>query len=130
MRRLGPIMLTLSLMLGGGLFAATGGSAASDVVPTGAPRVATFGPSPAADTLEYSVTAGDAFITDLPATLREQPVESYAIVDAPSMSWLVDRSFFWRTDQAEPGRHTVRLRATIADAPPDTLALLITVSAP
>ncbi len=129
MIRLGSTLVLLSLLIGGGVVAAGGGGAAApEGVPSGAARVAT--PAPPADTLSYTVTAGEAFITDLPGTLRDQPVESYAIVEAPSMSWLVDRSFFWRTDQVDPGQYAIRLRATITDAPPDTLALHITVVAP
>lgn len=102
---------------------------ASVFVPAAHHRVANIGPT-APDTLRYQVTAGTVFITDLPPSLDAGPVESYAIIRAPSMSWLVDRSFFWRTATADAGTHSIRLRAEAANAPPDTLVLQIDVTPP
>ena len=59
-------------------------------------------PGAATDTLRYSVRAGDPLIVALPAAEGGREV-TYRLVDAPALSWLVDRSFMWRTTEQERG---------------------------
>jgi hypothetical protein len=66
----------------------------------------------------------------LPAVIDGRSVATYQLVRSPALSWLVGRSFFWRTRPGDTGAHTIRLRATYADAPPDTVALRVDVAAP
>lgn len=128
-----PVVVLLFAALSGGGVAGTlpaiNDAAAVDLVPTAFHRVAKIGPT-AADTLTYQVTTGEVFITDLPPSLDANTVDAYAIIRAPAMSWLVDRSFFWRTAATDAGTHAIRLRADLADAPPDTLTLQIDVTSP
>ena len=76
-------------------------------------------PAPAADTLRASVRAGETLIVGLPDGA------TYEVVRAPALSWLVDRSFMWRTLPAERGALPVVLRRRGAAA--DTLVLLVEV---
>jgi hypothetical protein len=64
----------------------------------------------------------------LPAMLGDRPVASYRVLRAPALSWLVDRSILWRTRSGDVGDHTLLVSAALADAPPDTLAILVTVT--
>ncbi len=79
-----------------------------------------------ADTLRETVTAGE----DLILTLPPSNDAAYTIVRAPALSWLVDRSFFWRTRPDEAGTHTVTFRAASESASADTLVVRVTVTAP
>lgn len=88
--------------------------------------------SAAAQSREYRVPAGETLIVALPAafdrdTLGTQPVQAYALLRAPALSDVADRSFAWRTRPQDAGRHRILLEASFADAPPDTLALDVTV---
>ncbi len=55
-----------------------------------------------ADTLHYQIRAGAPFLVVLPATASGRPA-AYRVVSAPAMSWLVDRSFYWKTLPTERG---------------------------
>ncbi len=83
--------------------------------------------SPRSDTLRYVVKRGTVFIAALPDTLADQPVSAYAVLRAPAMSWLVDRSFFWRTRPEDTGSATLLFRVSFANAPDDTLAVRVDV---
>ncbi|MEM1118070.1 MAG: hypothetical protein AAGJ11_16275 [Bacteroidota bacterium] len=54
-----------------------------------------------ADTLRHTVQAGETLIAALPAP-------DYRAVNAPALSWLVDRSFMWRTLPQERGTLAIR----------------------
>ena len=83
--------------------------------------------APAAqDTLRYTVQAGDALIVALPARFEGGPA-SYALVEAPALSWLVDRSFMWRTQPGERGALPIHIRRSAPGAFPDTLVLMVDI---
>ena len=79
---------------------------------------------PSADTLRFEVTAGKPLIVALPATV-DGAAATYSVVEAPALSWLVDRSFIWTTDRRERGRLAVTLARSAATE--DTLVLLVDV---
>lgn len=81
-------------------------------------------PAAVSDTLRHSVRRGDVLIIDLPEELDGRPVDSYSLLHAPALSWLIDYSFMWRTLAQDAGRHNVLIRA---DALADTLVLAIEV---
>ena len=76
----------------------------------------------AADTLRFSLAAGDALVTSLPGDASA----TYRVVRAPALSWLVGRSFFWQTVPAERGREFVLLERERGGRT-DTLVLVIDV---
>ena len=81
-----------------------------------------------ADTLRFEVTAGDPLIVALPA--RVNGVEaSYALEEAPALSWLVDRSFFYQTMRGERGVLSVHLRRTTESGAGTPVVLLVTITA-
>lgn len=75
-----------------------------------------------ADTLRYTVTAGESLVVPLPgpedATFRG--------IRLPSMSMLVDRSFGWRTMHGLEGREYVLIQRRVGERA-DTLVLAIDV---
>jgi hypothetical protein len=78
------------------------------------------------DTLRYEVVAGDPLIVALPA--RFEGVEAtYEVIEAPALSWLVDRSFFYQTVRGERGTLAIRLRRTSPN--PGSMVLLVTITA-
>lgn len=82
------------------------------------------GPAPAAaDTLRFTLPAGEALVAALPGEVST----TYRVVRAPALSWLVGRSFFWQTVPAERGREFVLLERERADGRTDTLVLVIDV---
>ena len=72
------------------------------------PRFASAEASPS-DTLRYSVRAGETLIVALPPRVGGREAR-YEVVQAPALSWLVDRSFMWRTLSQERGTLPVRFR--------------------
>ncbi|WP_456428031.1 hypothetical protein [Rhodocaloribacter sp.] len=80
-----------------------------------------------ADTLRPTVRAGETLILALPDTLDARPVAAYAVVRAPALSWLVDRSFLWRTRPDDAGTHHLLFKAAFAEAPPETLVVHVKV---
>ena len=78
-----------------------------------------------ADTLRYQVRAGQPLLVALPSRAGGREA-TYAVVSAPAMSWLVDRSFFWQTLPSERGLLPVVFRQTAATA--DTLVLLVEIT--
>lgn len=87
---------------------------------TPAPPLAEAAP---ADTLRLSVRSGEPLVTALPG----EPASTYRVLRAPALSWLVGRSFYWRTLPAERGREFVLIERRIRGEPQDTLVLVITV---
>ncbi len=79
-----------------------------------------------ADTLRYAVTAGQPLIVQLPAEVRGREA-SYRLLRGPALSWLVDRSFFWRTLSSEYGTMHVLIEQRAAGREPNTLVLAIQV---
>jgi hypothetical protein len=60
--------------------------------------------------------------------VADRPVASYRFLRAPALSWLVDRSILWRTRPEDVGEHALLVGVALADAPPDTLTILVTVT--
>ncbi len=79
-----------------------------------------------ADTLRYSVRAGETLIVALPVPAGSEA--SYEVVEAPALSWLVDRSFMWRTLARERGVLPVRLRRTTTGRAPEEVVLLVEIT--
>jgi len=79
------------------------------------------------DTLRPTVRAGEPLILALPDTLDARPVAAYALVRAPALSWLVDRSFLWRTRPGDAGTHRLLFKVAFAEAPPETLVVRVKV---
>lgn len=79
----------------------------------------------AADTLRYSISAGDPLIVNLPPRHRGNAA-SYRLLEAPALSWLVDRSFFWQTTAGERGKLPVLIERRIGETR-DTLVLLVQI---
>ena len=92
--------MLLVVALRAGLLVAVGA-----VLMASAPAERTDAPPPSveakADTLRHSVRAGETLIAALPAP-------DYRAVDPPALSWLVDRSFMWRTLAQERGTLAIR----------------------
>lgn len=81
----------------------------------------------AQDTLRYTVAAGRPLIVALPARFEGGPA-SYELVEAPALSWLVDRSFLWSTQPGERGALPIKIRRTAPGAYPDTLVLVVDIA--
>ncbi len=80
-----------------------------------------------ADTLRYSVRAGETLIVALPGRLAGAEV-AYEVIEAPALSWLVDRSFMWRTLARERGLLPVRLRRVVSGRAPEEVVLLVDIT--
>lgn len=90
------------------------------------PAAAPLGPrGVVADTIRTAVRAGEALIVALPE--RHAGAEAtYRVLQAPALSWLVDRSFFWQTLPSERGLRLVRFERT-AQGAADTFVLAVEV---
>ena len=82
----------------------------------------------AVDSLQYTTQAGEVLIIDLPGEPGTENLVRYALLRAPTLSWLVGDSFFWRTREKDAGLHELLFRATYSNAPPDTLVLQVDVT--
>ena len=91
-----------------------------------APAFASVQASPS-DTLRYSVRAGETLIVALPPRVDGREVR-YEVEQAPALSWLVDRSFMWRTLSQERGTLPVRFRRYGAAGGTDELVLLVEIA--
>ena len=80
----------------------------------------------ASDTLRYRVQAGDPLIVALPAQVDGREA-TYRLLDAPALSWLVDRSFLWRTTPGERGQLPVLIERRAEGVPPETVVLLVEI---
>jgi hypothetical protein len=83
--------------------------------------------SSARDTLWNRIRGGEILIMSLPGELGGEDVERYSLVRAPALSWLIDRSFMWRTLTEDVGTHEVLLHAAVDSISTDTLVLSIVV---
>lgn len=113
------VRAAVSVLFGAALVAALPAERADAAAWSPAPR------SGVADTLRYQVRAGDALLVSLPPRVGGAEV-AYAVVQAPAMSWLVDRSFLWQTIPTERGLMAVVLSQTAAAR--EDLVLLIEVT--
>lgn len=79
------------------------------------------------DTLRHHIQGGEILIIALPGEVGGRPVNQYALVRAPALSGLVDRSFMWRTLPNDAGSHDVLIAAVIDSVSTDTLVVSVTV---
>ncbi|MDT0630511.1 hypothetical protein RQM47_09495 [Rubrivirga sp. S365] len=77
-----------------------------------------------ADTLRAQVRAGETLIVALPASVGGAEA-TYRVVEAPALSWLVDRSFMWRTLPNERGSLPVVFERT--GVAPGEVVLLVEI---
>ncbi len=91
------------------------------------PAPAPTGQHSAADTLRYAVRAGETLIVALPATVGGASAR-YEVDRAPALSWLVDRSFMWRTLARERGTMPVVLRRLVEGRQPETVVLMVEIT--
>ena len=111
------IALRLGLLLAAGLLVAAAPpqrAAAPARYPGGAAQ---------ADTLRAQVRAGETLIVALPASVGGVEA-TYRVVEAPALSWLVDRSFLWRTLAAERGELAVTFERRSGAAPTEVVLLV------
>lgn len=113
-----PLRLGLLLAVGALVLAAAPAERADAAPPSAAPLVVDAAAAgTVADTLRAAVQAGQTLVVALPG--------DYETVRAPALSWLVDRSFMWRTLAQERGTLPVLFRRR--GAPADTLVLLVEI---
>lgn len=78
----------------------------------------------ASDTLRYTARAGQPFIVALPARVGGAEA-TYRPLEAPALSWLVDRSFYWNVQPGESGTLPVVFERRTPGGGADTLVLLV-----
>jgi hypothetical protein len=81
-----------------------------------------------------TVEAGHLFVTNLPDSISGMPVYEYAARVLPLRSWLLKKSFFWKTNEADRGDHALtfyvfhEVRSEDTDASPaDSIIVRIVV---
>ncbi|GMQ82558.1 MAG: hypothetical protein BMS9Abin05_2012 [Rhodothermia bacterium] len=74
-----------------------------------------------------TVKSGQTFITNLPDSVSGQPVVRYRGIVLPARSWLMKRSFFWRTSATDQGNHEFWFRAYLKDETIDSLSVQVVV---
>ena len=80
-----------------------------------------------AETLSYVIQAGEVLIFNLPGLLNEREIELYRIKRAPALSWLVTRSFFWRTLAKDAGEHEIHFEALVNGVPVEEVVVIVDV---
>ena len=80
-----------------------------------------------ADTIRASIPAGETLILALPPEVGGAEA-SYEVLDAPALSWLVDRSFLWRTLERERGVLPVRFLRSAGGTRVDTLVVVVEIT--
>jgi len=74
-----------------------------------------------------TILAGQTYITSLPDSLNGHFVVHLRGVSLPAYSWLVQKSFFWRTSTRDRGDHEFWFRAVLDDERVDSLAVRVRV---
>lgn len=64
---------------------------------------------PPAETLSFVIQAGDVLIFNLPQSIEGRSIDAYRIRTSPALSWIHERSFFWRTLAKDVGKHEILL---------------------
>ncbi len=77
-----------------------------------------------ADTLRLSVRSGEPLVTLIPGG----DDDTFRMLRAPALSWLVGRSFYWKTLADERGREFVLIERRVRGEVRDTLVLVIDVA--
>ena len=83
--------------------------------------------STSGDTLTYFISSGEILIVNLPDRYLGYEIERYEIRSAPALSWLVERSFFWRTLGKESGSFDIVFDAISEGSRVDELVLAVNV---
>lgn len=86
------------------------------------PATVSSEPAPT-DTLRLSVASGAPLVAALPG----DPSWTFRTLRAPALSWLVGRSFYWRTLPGERGREYVLIERRYRSEPQDTLVVVVDV---
>jgi hypothetical protein len=86
------------------------------------PVTASSGAAPT-DTLRLSIPSGEPLVAALPG----DPAWTFRTLRAPALSWLVGRSFYWRTLPGERGREYVLIERRYRGEPQDTLVVVVDV---
>ena len=86
------------------------------------PDAASSEPAPT-DTLRLSIPSGEPLVVALPG----DPAWTFRTLRAPALSWLVGRSFYWRTMPGERGREYVLIERRYRSEPQDTLVVVVDV---
>jgi len=108
-----PFLVTILLIAGSSVgMPPTGIASMHSLIgrPAGAPALDRTAGAVARDT----VRAGETFIANLPDSLGGRAVISYRGVALPAFSMLIEKSFFWRTQETDRGEHEFWFRATLA----------------
>lgn len=77
-----------------------------------------------------TITVGDLFITNLPDSINGLPSTRYIGIELPARSWLLNRTFFWKTSEADRGDHALWFyvfRDGDSAAPADSIAVHVIV---
>lgn len=77
----------------------------------------------ASDTVRLSIESGEPLVTALPG----ESSWTFRTLRAPALSWLVGRSFYWKTLPGERGREFVLIERRYRSEPQDTLVLVVDV---
>jgi|GEM_PF-2159658 len=80
-----------------------------------------------AETLSYVVQSGEVLIFNLPSSFGTRRMERYRLKQAPALSWLVDRSYFWRTLSKDVGEHTLIFEATAVGSTLEDIYVVVDV---
>jgi hypothetical protein len=80
-----------------------------------------------AETLSYVVQSGEVLIFNLPTSFGTRRMERYRLKKAPALSWLVDRSYFWRTLSKDVGEHTLIFEATTTGSTVEEIYVVVDV---
>jgi hypothetical protein len=78
---------------------------------------------PASDTLRVAVDSGEPLVTALPG----ESSWTFRSLRAPALSWLVGRSFYWKTLPGERGREFILIERRYQGEPQDTLVVIVDV---
>ena len=113
------VRLLGSLVVGAALLGAA-------LPPQRADAAGSFVQPTASDTLRYVARDGTPFIVGLPARTPSGEA-SYRLLEAPALSWLVDRSFYWNVQAGEQGTLPILLERLTPGGGRDTLVLLVEI---
>ncbi|TDI75691.1 MAG: hypothetical protein E2O84_03950 [Bacteroidetes bacterium] len=64
-------------------------------------------PGPVFAARSDTIDAGHLFVTNLPDSIKGFPVYEYSARSLPLRSWLLNKSFFWKTTEQDRGDHAL-----------------------
>ena len=81
-----------------------------------------------------TIDAGHLFVVNLPDSIRGIPADGYFAKELPLHSWLLKKSFFWRTRDEDKGDHALTFYVfrvdpddTTEKAPQDSVNVNVTI---